>query len=345
MKKTIRISPGVASLDRTAATLAAGAMIACAVALVSAGHAQTAGAKPSAPGRVTNLGQTRPPQVADQAMLAHYRLFQQSHTEAIEALRDGNVKQFVAAYREIASSVTEITDLVAGGHESLGEAEASAELLGSELKLFMARGGDDGEARRLLIEDVKAFRDTLATQLDTLRQRYLAANPNDQDQRLKLRKQMAVVVGQIEHFEKLQTSADGGGAALADAAAVATQTKLQEMGEALAREQAALRLTAGMLRTKVAETMREMERSFRLIELQTRLPKDQLRRLVELQQKSEQVMQKLVGDHQRATDGFLAILASGDEAPVPDEPELMARVAKALGEAGPEAKDEAEEDR
>lgn len=148
---------------------------------------------------------------------------------------------------------------------------------------------------------------------------------------------MAVLVSRIEHFQKLQDSMDGSGAALADAAAATTQVKLQEMREALEREQAALRLTASAMRVKVDEAVREMARSFQLIEMQARLPQEQLRRLAELQQKSEQVMQELLTQQQGATEGFLAILTSEDQVPVPDEAELMARVAKALGEAAPAA--------
>ncbi|HPM84978.1 MAG TPA: hypothetical protein PLF81_29950 [Candidatus Anammoximicrobium sp.] len=317
----------------------AAAAIAVLVTGLAAGT-QTQAASPSpgtVPGRVTNLGQLKRPEAADKAMLAHYQLFQQSQAEAIDALQHGDLKQFVVAYREIARSVTEISDIVAGGHESLGEADASLELLAAELKAFQARGGGDGEGRKQLLEDLKAFRDTLATQLDALRQRYQAAVPQDEDQRMKLRKQMAVLVSRIEHFQKLQDSMDGSGAALTDAAAATTQAKLQEMREALEREQAALRLTASAMRLRVDEAVEEMGRSFGLIEMQARLPQDQLRRLADLQQKSEQVLRDLLREHQRATEGFLAILVSDEQVPVPDEAELMARVAKALGEAAPAA--------
>jgi len=318
--------------------LAAAAIAVLVTGLVAGTNSQAASPSPgTVPGRVTNLGQLKRPEAADKAMLAHYQLFQQSQAEAIDALQHGDLKQFVVAYREIARSVTEISDIVAGGHESLGEADASLELLAAELKAFQARGGYDGESRKQLLEDVKAFRQTLATQLDALRQRYLAADPQDEDQRQKLRKQMAVLVSRIEHFEKLQNSMDGGGGALADAAAAATQGKLQDMRAALEREQASLRLTASAMRVKVGEAVEEMGRSFRLIEMQSRLPQDQLRRLADLQEKSEQLMQKLLGEHQRATEGFLAILATDEQVPVPDEAELMARVAKALGEAAPAA--------
>ncbi len=316
---------------RISATAVATAVLA--VVLAAGTQTQAASPKEGVAARVTNLGQSRRPDVADKAMSAHYQLFTQSQAEAIEALQHGDLKQFVVAYREIVRSVTEITDIVAGGHESLGEADASLELLAAELKAFQARGGGDGEGRKQRLEDLKAFRDTLATQLDALRQRYQAAVPQDEDQRMKLRKQMAVLVSRIEHFQKLQDSMDGSGAALTDAATATTQAKLQEMREALEREQAALRLTASAMRLRVDEAVEEMGRSFGLIEMQARLPQDQLRRLADLQQKSEQVLRDLLREHQRATEGFLAILASDEQVPVPDEAELMARVAKALGEA------------
>ena len=183
-----------------------------------------------------------------------------------------------------------------------------------------------------LAEDLQVFRGILTSRLAALRERYRAIDANDQTQKESVRKQMAAIANRIENFDDIrQTIEQGASAGVPDSATAWMQQQLEDMKIALAEEEAALQLTATAMRTQLADTTREIARSFRMIELQSRLPSEQIRRLQMTQASTKEVLGKLVREHRRATEAVLGIIAKGEDGPAPAENELLERVDRLLG--------------
>lgn len=280
-------------------------------------------------GRVTHLSDK-----SDNALLGHIYAFDKSADDAFEALGDGDLKSAVQAARNMGRAANEIADKVAEAQENLGEAAARLQISHAQFERLDAETSPNPPARQQLLEDLSVFRDMLASRLASLRERYRAMDGKDELQKEALRKQMAAIVTRIENFDEIrQTIQQGRLAVVPDSATAWMKLQLDEMENALAEEEAALQLTATAMRIQLAETAREVERSFRLIELQSRLPSEQIRRLRMTQASTKKALSKLVQEHQRATEAVLSIIGSGHDGPPPPEKELLERIDGLLGNA------------
>lgn len=312
-------------------------VLACLAIIAASAGAHAAAAQPAAGkstnvGRVTNLRDSADTPAEGNALVGHIYTFDKSADDAFAALRDGEVKEAVDAARNMARAANEIADKVAEGQENLGEAAARIEIADAQFKRLEDETRADPAARQQLAEDLQVFRGILTSRLAALRERYRAIDANDQTQKESVRKQMAAIANRIENFDDIrQTIEQGASAGVPDSATAWMQQQLEDMKIALAEEEAALQLTATAMRTQLADTTREIARSFRMIELQSRLPSEQIRRLQMAQASTKEVLGKLVREHRRATEAVLGIIVKGEDGPAPAENELLERVDRLLG--------------
>lgn len=85
------------------------------------------------------------------------------------------------------------------------------------------------------------------------------------------------------------------------------------------------------MRVQLADTVRDSERSFRLIDLHSRLPQAEIRRLQQIQADNNAALKKLIAEKDVLQDAVLNVLTTSDDGPVASEADVIQRVDKLIG--------------
>jgi hypothetical protein len=238
------------------------------------------------------------------------RLLGKAMDDAIAGLEDGDLQRFTESYRHMVRAYGQLGDHLGDSAEAIGDARARVELADETL-----RGLDDGVPaedgrRQQLAEDIGAIREQLVARLGALLERYQqAAEP----ERRIILPQLAVVVSRVEQLDQVRGAlAKGHSPVVPGTAAQTLGRQLESMGQALSEEERALGVLADSIGLLVDSTSQEMYRSIRVMEIEARMPHEQIRQLQDTRAAANDTLRQLTEAHRVASKTVMNILTRGE---------------------------------
>lgn len=288
-------------------------------------------------GKVVQLPDANSGDQRNRLLAGHVHLLNKTIEQAIEDLQHGELREFLKSYRRMVDSYGQLSDHVADAAASIGAAEAQVGLAKRSLTRLDEKPSNRNESRQQLREDLGQVRALLIGRLATLRQQFVEAG---QDEQKELMSQIQGLVGRVRQLDQLKSSLNQGSRPLLPGLAAGDlHRQLDVIGQALDEEQRTLGVVARSVGLLVDSTTADMQRTVRLLQIQTSIPREQLAQLAETRKAVQSVLDEVLQAHAVATKSAQNILSAADASAITDDPEQLLREVDRLLEDGAEQGD------
>jgi len=286
-------------------------------------------------GRVTTLPgpNTVDPAAAENLVSGRVRLVGQALENAIESLENGDLQQFAHSYQRMVRAYENLSDQLSDAAESVGKATARLETADKKLAGASAVGNGSSNRLQQLTGNVDALRSRFLAMLTTLRARY--GQVTEQGLRDDLSQQMGSLVERIEQLDSIRTSLTSTSDAVSDETVRRLRSELSGMRQLLGDEHEMLVVLSESVALLVETASAQMDRSMLVLQVESQLPRDQVRRLRETRRGVQRILTDLEETRRKTHRAVMGILGGDRKVrPAGTDEKVLERVDQLLKRSG-----------